>query len=492
MKVRYLPAEDRHTLQILRKTTDSGDMAVILNEVLHRSFSVQALWEYRKWFHKLTPEDISKYPATAIGLAQVLVLEGSIEKARELINTLSLGSYYQMLVKMFLPGLNKEELISLMRGVKGRGPNPVPNMTLTAGRPSVINGVWDFTPYSERLEERKEVAVELAEVLYGDQAQHIYDIAIAEAMYWRDECYDALIKVVGIIPFLKEKNDMRLLFAALTLEIYVMVLNGQASVVAPLMENMRKQIKAVELEAYLPNIEAMTAWGAMYDGDYVVVARWLRESAPDENEKFCMLDLYRYMVKMRVYIVQGKYLRVTALAMKLLPLLEAGERYMDTCELHILWSISDYADNRKDEAVRHMDEALRMSERYRYDRLFADEGQKVLDILKDMKKQRCFTVSEEYFDRIMKMTDKTAAMHPRYLKAQLPDKPALTETEMRVLRLLAEHYTNGQIADITGTAEETVKKHCKHIFEKLEVHNRHQAVQRAHELGVIDDVRANR
>ena len=386
---------------------------------------------------------------------------------------------------MYLPGLSKEDLFALVREIKGKGATPVPNMTLTAARPSVINGVWDFTPCIDRLSGKKEYVMDLLDIIYGEQAGYIYDIMQAEVMYWRDDCYGALVKVVSLIPFLKEKADMRILFVALTLEIYIMVINGQAEVAAPLMENMKKQLKETGLNEFLPNIDAMSAWGAMYDGDYETVTLWMRDGAPDENTKFCMLDLFRYMVKMRAYIIQGKHLAVTALAMRLLPLLEGGERYMDDCELHIIWAMSDYADERKEEALSHIEAALRLSRKYRYDRLFADEGQRALDVLRYYRKTIGIDTDDEYLERIIKLTEKSAAMHPRYLKAQLANTPKLTETEMKVLRLLAELYTNRQIADITGTAEETVKKHCKHIFAKLEVKNRHQAVQRARELGVI-------
>ena len=159
---------------------------------------------------------------------------------------------------------------------------------------------------------------------------------------------------------------------------------------------------------------------------------------------------------------------------------------MDICELRIIWAMSDYADGRKDEALNHMKKVLELAEEYHYDRLLADEGQRVLELLKCYRKTLCAEQRNEYLERVISLTDKIAAMHPRYLKTQLPEQPALTDTEMRVLRLLAELKTNAEIAEITGMAEETAKKHCKHIFTKLEVKNRHQAVDKAMELGLIE------
>jgi LuxR family maltose regulon positive regulatory protein len=390
-----------------------------------------------------------------------------------------------MLSKMMIPGMEQADryLLAEQMRMKELRAN---HLTVTAGRPSVLNGLWDLTPMVGNILEKKEEIIQTLSSYMGEQATLVYELMCAEKLYWQNDCYAALIHVLNVIPFLKEKHDMRLLFVALTLEIYILVVNGQATSMERLVEGLKQQLILAEVEEYLPNVDAFEAWSFMYDGDYVKVTKWMREAAPDEYGKFCMLDTFRYMVKMRAYIIQGKYLAVTSLASRLLPLLEAGKRYMDVCELHIIWAMSDYADGRKAEALVHMDQVMELAEKYRYDRLLADEGQRMLELLKFYRKERGQEENNEYLERIIGLADKLAAMHPRYLKTQLPEKPALTDTEMRVLRLLAELKTNAEIAQITGMAEETAKKHCKHIFAKLEVKNRHQAVDKAIELGVIE------
>jgi DNA-binding CsgD family transcriptional regulator len=54
----------------------------------------------------------------------------------------------------------------------------------------------------------------------------------------------------------------------------------------------------------------------------------------------------------------------------------------------------------------------------------------------------------------------------------------LTRRELEVLSMLAEGETNASIARRLIVAEDTVKTHVKHIFRKLGVHNRSQAVSR--------------
>lgn len=57
--------------------------------------------------------------------------------------------------------------------------------------------------------------------------------------------------------------------------------------------------------------------------------------------------------------------------------------------------------------------------------------------------------------------------------------------ELEVLQLVAEGLSNQQIAERLFVSLNTVKTHSSRIFEKLEVRNRTQAVERGRRLGLI-------
>jgi len=61
----------------------------------------------------------------------------------------------------------------------------------------------------------------------------------------------------------------------------------------------------------------------------------------------------------------------------------------------------------------------------------------------------------------------------------------LTAREREVLGLLAAGAPNRKIAERLVVTPETVKKHLSHLFDKLGVANRTQAVARARELGLL-------
>ena len=61
----------------------------------------------------------------------------------------------------------------------------------------------------------------------------------------------------------------------------------------------------------------------------------------------------------------------------------------------------------------------------------------------------------------------------------------LTESEMRVLRHLPTNLTSPEIAAELYVSTTTVKTHMRHVYEKLGVHRRAEAVARARSLGLI-------
>jgi LuxR family maltose regulon positive regulatory protein len=66
-----------------------------------------------------------------------------------------------------------------------------------------------------------------------------------------------------------------------------------------------------------------------------------------------------------------------------------------------------------------------------------------------------------------------------------PEPVSLTPRERDVLRAIGEGRTNKAIAKQQGVAPETVKSHIKHIFAKLGVERRAQAVSKAERLGLM-------
>jgi DNA-binding NarL/FixJ family response regulator len=61
----------------------------------------------------------------------------------------------------------------------------------------------------------------------------------------------------------------------------------------------------------------------------------------------------------------------------------------------------------------------------------------------------------------------------------------LTPRELEVLRLLARGHSNGDIARQLVLGEATIKTHVARVFQKLDLHDRAQAVVLAYESGLV-------
>ena len=61
----------------------------------------------------------------------------------------------------------------------------------------------------------------------------------------------------------------------------------------------------------------------------------------------------------------------------------------------------------------------------------------------------------------------------------------LSEREMQVLRLLNSRLSVPEIAEEIHLSPTTVRTHVQHIYQKLDVHGRIEALQRAEELGLL-------
>ena len=70
-------------------------------------------------------------------------------------------------------------------------------------------------------------------------------------------------------------------------------------------------------------------------------------------------------------------------------------------------------------------------------------------------------------------------------QATSPQLDQLTEREVEILRLVGSGYSNQQIADSLPITNSTVKTHINHLFRKLGLGERVQAVILAYETGLV-------
>ena len=74
-------------------------------------------------------------------------------------------------------------------------------------------------------------------------------------------------------------------------------------------------------------------------------------------------------------------------------------------------------------------------------------------------------------------------------QAPTPQGPAatlLTERELEILQIIAKGLSNNEAAKVLGLSKATIRTHLEHIYEKLEVTNRVEAVTEGIRQGIIN------
>ncbi|HYD19902.1 MAG TPA: LuxR C-terminal-related transcriptional regulator [Flavipsychrobacter sp.] len=78
----------------------------------------------------------------------------------------------------------------------------------------------------------------------------------------------------------------------------------------------------------------------------------------------------------------------------------------------------------------------------------------------------------------------TSSSHSDLPKAD-PEKLGISKREMEILELMAQGFSNQEIAEKTFLSIHTIKTHASNLFMKLDVKRRTQAISRAKELNLI-------
>ena len=144
-------------------------------------------------------------------------------------------------------------------------------------------------------------------------------------------------------------------------------------------------------------------------------------------------------------------------------------------------------------ALEKSTEAILLAEPGGIIRPFVDLGQPMEDLLQRLARQGDTTVFlHELLEAFAAERASASPEPPAALNDQTrpqngrPSLDALTNRELDVLELLAKRLQNKEIAARLCISTQTVGSHLKRIYDKLDVHGRRQAVQRAIETGILD------
>jgi len=273
-------------------------------------------------------------------------------------------------------------------------------------------------------------------------------------------------------------------------------LQVQAALVLATIEQARGEVTAAQqrlrvLFARLPDttsphlplfqrrIEAMQTRLALAAGDLATAERWSATRAPQPESLPRLYQEQEDFIVARLLIAQGK----TKEALRLLEgwQVEAHEtgRTRSEVESLVLIARAAFAQQRQFHAFTRLRAVLSLAQAEGYQRLFLDEGEAMVALLRaalpTLRMDRC----EPYVRMLLRTFAQLHLEHGAALALSNFDLTLslspLSPQEERVLRLLVAGYSNPEIAETLVVSVNTVKTQVRSIYRKLSVKSRKEA-----------------
>ena len=448
---------------------------------LNISFCMPELWKNRDSFLNLTDEQYKKslYDLSAAILLRIVI--GDIAAVPHLMNLLpDVG--FEDFIKPIIPTVSNRDFFHSLSNLGYLGVSLEPYYSTAPGRPSILNGMRDFSYYGNFVLKHKERSLEFLKVLYGDVYRQVYDIVSSEIYYQRNESFDAMVRITSAIPILERQKSFIFLIVALYMQITMLTMNGEIKSAEIIMAHLKERVQDVKGSSFEYNLDAMSVRLALYDGNLEYVNNWLEKVAPDENKELNLMEMYCYFVKLRCYLLYDKHLALLSLAGQMRFYLEIARRHMDILSLSCIEAMSWYKTGNKEKAFDVVDDVLKQAEKYKLYRTIADEGILMFKLLQDYQKARG---SSPFLSKIINITRHVAVLYPNYLNISQEANTNFTEMEKDILRLLEQGKTYDEIAEIFFISVNTVRYHIKKIYPKLDVSSSSQAIFKAKKIGLI-------
>jgi LuxR family maltose regulon positive regulatory protein len=243
----------------------------------------------------------------------------------------------------------------------------------------------------------------------------------------------------------------------------------------------------------LPTVRARLA---LARGDIDEAARWVDASGLAAGDEPSYPREREYLVLARVLLASDQGERALGLLERWHALAATQERTESVIELRALQALAHAAHGDEPAALAVLGEAVTLAAPEGYLRVFVDEGPAMAALFRKLLSGRRLEqlvadgpVPRGYLARLVAGFQQAGSPSFPPARRGAVVVPGLIEPlssrELEVLGLLAAGKPNQAIAEELVVSLETVKSHVSHLFAKLEVTNRTEAVARARELGLL-------
>jgi len=345
----------------------------------------------------------------------------------------------------------------------------------------------DFSHYALNTEEHFAEFRSMFFALLGDDYK-IIESGLKSALLYKKNLLKEAVELVSPNP---ETDSAELVFLSkmqLAASTFAM---GREEEAARCRSEIKSFLEKENLLYLLPVFSAYETKIRLVDRDKAAAKAWLENYFVTEGQNPELHKIFLHFTTVRAYIVLGEYDKAQRLCENLKRLAEDFCRLLDATEATVLLVILKQITGKKQEAAALLQASLAYMEPYHFVRVFADEGNAILPVLRRLLKKSDKDSNPgkpgyRYLQEVHLAAYEQSKRHKGIVPGPGQKTVKLSKQQKYVLELLARGYKNAEIVELTGLSINTIRSHTKIAYQKLEVNNAMDAILRARELELID------
>ncbi|MCR8842605.1 LuxR C-terminal-related transcriptional regulator [Paenibacillus sp. SC116] len=262
-------------------------------------------------------------------------------------------------------------------------------------------------------------------------------------------------------------------------------IRGSLDAAKETMRETRRDIVELGMADSLIYCDAELALIALENGDTAPSDAWVRLYRLEECDGFTVRQLFEYVYWAKLMMKRGDDRQAWLLTDRLLAVAEQGDRYYLQVEIGLMQVLLLHRSGRTDEALLRLLPILLVTEPRGLKRVYLDAHEPMAELVALLLQSR-YRPKEGKAPSLGYLRSLLSAFGRKETagNASADLELILTKKELEIYGLLVRRLTNREIAEKLGIGYGTVRVHLNHIYSKLYVNDRSEAILKGEQIGL--------
>lgn len=339
--------------------------------------------------------------------------------------------------------------------------------TWACGSPSIL---YIFHKKSGELDKEFKSMSEGISYYYKLTSNHGYGaeaVMRAEILLNRGDFREAEILCYKAIYMSESKQQYSIYLCAIFVMLRISILHGNFHEFNGTLKMVKEKIEQHKLDRAMDLCEGFIFSNI---GQTELIPNWLSSGSIKKEGLSFLTVPYANVIYGKTLFLKGEYLKLLGISQQFLEVASVFSNVYAYIYTYIYMAAANLKLEERDLAIEYLKRALEIAIPDRIYLPFAENGEYILDILKEVKQDELYKNQIQY---ILKLYNDYKNGIEKIRASCLINKiPQMTERELEVAKLAAKNLTNKEIAEQLYISQNTVKFYLKSIFSKLSITSR--------------------